>query len=112
MKLKEFLQSTPENIHGDKGLFGKDLQIINEFLNQFQEFNGKSISVIKNLEIGEPRMKKIEEGLQLECDTNPKLITLKNFDGFSWNDNIELYSIYLQGDDVIIRCTENSIVLK
>lgn len=111
MKLKDFLQSTSENINGVKILIGSELQMFKERLCEFDEFkNTNIIKIIEKIQVKAPIIEKTKDGNKVTCETNPELITLKNFDGFIWNNVIELYSIYVQGDDIIIRCTENSII--
>jgi hypothetical protein len=113
MKIKDYLETLPENINisGMKGLFGKELKILEPYFQSIDELKGKKIEIIEELKsIGEPIMGMTNDGVSFKQETEPKLINIKGMDGLS--DNVKLYSIFLQNGDVIVRCTEDSIETK
>ena len=110
MKIKDYLETLPENINisGLKGLFGKELKILEPYFESIEELKGKRIEIIEELKnIGEPIMEMTNDGVYFKQEKEPKLINIKGTDGLS--NEIKLYSIFLQNDDVIVRCTEDSI---
>jgi len=110
MKIKDYLKTLSENnnISGMKGLFGKELKVLEPYFESIDELKDKKIEIIEELIMtGEPIMEMTNDGVSFKQETELKLITIKNFEGL--NDNVKLYSIFLQNDDVIIRCTEDSI---
>ncbi len=110
MKIKDYLEKLPENINisGMKGLFGKELKILEPYFESIDELKGKKIEIIEELNmVGEPIMEMTNEGVSFKHETEPKLLTIKGIDAL--NDNIKLYSIFLQNEDVIVRCSEDSI---
>ena len=110
MKIKDYLETLPENINisGMKGLFGKELEILEPHFGSIDELKGKKIEIIEELTmVGEPIMEMTNDGVYFKQETEPKLLTIKGIDGL--NDNVKLYSIFLQNDDVIVRCSEDSI---
>jgi hypothetical protein len=110
MKIKDYLEKLPENINisGMKGLFGKELKILEPYFESIDELKGKKIEIIEELNmVGEPIMEMTNEGVSFKHETEPKLLTIKGIDAL--NDNIKLYSIFLQNGDVIVRCSEDSI---
>lgn len=113
MKIKDYLETLPENINisGMKGLFGKELKILEPYFQSIDELKGKKIEIIEELKsIGEPIMEMTDDGVSFKQETEPKLINIKGMDELS--DNVKLYSIFLQNGDVIVRCTEDSIETK
>ncbi len=48
-----------------------------------------------------------DDGVSFKHETEPKLITIKGFNGLK--ETIKLYSIFLQNDDVMVRCSEDSV---
>jgi hypothetical protein len=110
MKIKDYLETLPENnnISGMKGLFGKELKILEPYFESIDELKGKKIEIIEEIHIvGKPNMKITNEGVFVEHETEPKLLTIKGIDGIG--ENVKLYSIFLQNDDVIVRCSEDSV---
>lgn len=110
MKIKNYLETLPENINisGQKGLFGKELKILEPYFESIEELKGKKIEIIEELKtIGEPIMEMTNDGVSFKHETEPKLINIKGIDGLS--NEIKLYSIFLQNGDIIVRCTEDSI---
>jgi hypothetical protein len=113
MKIKDYLEKLPENINisGMKGLFGKELKILEPYFESIDELKGKKIEIIEELNmVGEPIMEMTNEGVSFKHETEPKLLTIKGIDAL--NDNIKLYSIFLQNGDVIVRCSEDSILFE
>lgn len=111
MKIKDYLEKlSPNEISGIKGLVGKQLKILEPYFENIDELKGKKIEIIEELtRMGEPIIKKTSTGVSVEDQVYPKLLTVKNFDCLS--DNIKLYSIFLENDEVIVRCSEDSIYL-
>ena len=109
MKIKDYLETLPDNINsGGKGLFGKELKILEPYFESIEELKGKKIEIIEELKtIGEPIMEMTNDGVSFKHETEPKLINIKGVDSLS--NEIKLYSIFLQNGDVIVRCTEDSI---
>jgi len=110
MKIKDYLETLPENINisGMKGLFGKELKILEPYFESIDELKGKKIEIIEEINmVGEPIMEMTNEGVSFKQETEPKLLTIKGIDGIG--ENIKLYSIFLQNGDVIIRCSEDSV---
>jgi len=113
MKIKDYLETLPENINisGMKGLFGKELKILESYFQSIDELKGKKIEIIEELKsIGEPIMEMTDDGVSFKQETEPKLINIKGVYGLG--NDIKLYSIFLQNGDVIVRCTEDSIETK
>lgn len=113
MKIKDYLESLPKNINGIKGLFGKELKVLEKYSENISELKGKKIEIIEEIiVVGNPRytiMEMISKDISFEQDINPKLINIVGTDLLK--SNIKLYSIFLQDDLVIVRCTEDSISL-
>jgi hypothetical protein len=109
MKIKDYLETLPDNINsGNKGLFGKELKILEPHFDSIDELKGKKIEIIEELKsIGEPIMEMTDNGVSFKQETEPKLINIKGTDDLS--DNIKLYSIFLQNGDVIVRCSVDSM---
>jgi len=110
MKIKDYLETLPENINisGQKGLFGKELKILEPYFESIEELKGKKIEIIEELKtIGEPVMEMTNDGVSFKHETEPKLINIKGTDGLS--NEVKIYSIFLQNGDVIVGCTEDSI---
>ena len=110
MKLKTYLETLPENINisGQKGLFGKELKILEPYFESIEELKGKKIEIIEELKtIGEPIMEMTNDGVSFKHETEPKLINVKGVDSLS--NGVKLYSIFLQNGDIFVRCTEESI---
>jgi len=110
MKIKDYLETLPENINisGMKGLFGKELKILEPYFESIDELKGKKIEIIEEINmVGEPIMEMTNDGVSFKQETYPKLLTIKGIDVLS--DNVKLYSIFLQNGDVIVRCSEDSI---
>ena len=110
MKIKDYLETLPENINipGQKGLFGKELKILEPYFESIEELKGKKIQIIEELKtISEPIMEMTKDGVSFNHETEPKLINVKGLDSLS--NEVKLYSIFLQNGDVIVRCTEDSI---
>jgi len=110
MKIKDYLETLPENtnISGMKGLFGKELKILEPYFESIDELKGKKIEIIEEINmVGEPIMEMTNDGVSFKQKTYPKLLTIKGIDVLS--DNVKLYSIFLQNGDVIVRCSEDSI---
>lgn len=108
MKIKDYLETLPENSSGQKGLFGKELKILEPYFENIEELKGKKIEIIKELKtVGEPIVEMTKDGVSFKHETEPKLINVKGTKDLS--NNIKVYSIFLQNDDVIVRCTEDSI---
>jgi hypothetical protein len=109
MKIKDYLETLPENINisGMKGLFGKELKILEPYFESIDELKGKKIEIIEEINmVGEPIMEMTNDGVSFKQETDPKLLTIKGIDVLS--DNVKLYSIFLQNGDVIVRCSEDS----
>ncbi len=101
MKIKDYLETLP-----DEGLFGKELKILEPYFDNIDEFKGKKIKIIKELNgLGEPIMEISSDGVHFKQETLPKVINIKGTDLLK--DDIKLYSIFLQNGDVIIRCSED-----
>lgn len=121
MKLKEYLETLPgilspsgEGIEGSKGLVGESLSVIEDFLPKFDEFNNKTIKIIKDVEFSEPRITFFDDNtINVDAPSTPKLITVKWKNGDEYNDIfkdiIEIFSITLANGDIHIRCTETSL---
>jgi hypothetical protein len=110
MKIKDYLETLPENINisFQKGLFGKELKILEPYFESIDELKGKKIEIIEEINmVGEPIMEMTNDGVSFKQETYPKLLTIKGIDVLS--DNVKLYSIFLQNGDVIVRCSEDSI---
>ena len=110
MKIKDYLETLPENINisGMKGLFGKELKILEPYFESIDELKGKKIEIIEELNmIGEPIMEMTSDGVSFKQETEPKLLTIKGVECLK--ENVKLYSIFLQNDDVIVRCSEGSV---
>lgn len=110
MKINDYLETLQENpnISGQKGLFGKELKILEPYFESIEELKGKKIEIIEELKsISEPIMEMTNNGISLKHETEPKLISIKGTDGLS--NEVKLYSIFLQNGDVVVRCTEDSI---
>jgi hypothetical protein len=110
MKIKDYLETLPENnnLLGMKGLVGKELKILEPYFESIDELKGKKIEIIEKIHVFEKlNMKITDEGVLVEHETEPKLLTLKGIDGIG--ENVKLYSICLQNDDVIVRCSEDSV---
>lgn len=103
MKIRDLLKTTTS-------LNVDELKHIKDFLPMFEEFEGRSIEILENIKIHKPKIVITQNGAEVTSKTDPKLITLMNFEGYKWNDTIKLFNINLQGDDIIIRCTEDSII--
>jgi hypothetical protein len=113
MKIKDYLETLPEdlNISGMKGLFGKELKILEPYFESIDELKGKKIEIIEELNmVGEPIMEMTNEGVSFKQEIEPKLLTIKGVDDLK--ENVKLYSIFLQNGDVIVRCSEDSIISK
>ena len=57
MKIKDYLETLPENINisGMKGLFGKELKILEPYFESIDELKGKKIEIIEEINmVGEP----------------------------------------------------------
>jgi len=108
MKIKDYLETLP-NISGLKGLFGKELKILEPYFKSIDELKGKKIEIVGEINmVGEPIMKMTNKGVSFEQETEPKLLTIKGIDGLK--ENVKLYSIFLQNDDVMVRCSEDSVL--
>ena len=110
MKIKDYLETLPENINisGQKGLFEKELKILEPYFESIEELKGKKIEIIEELKTtSEPIMEMTKDGVSFNHETEPKLINVKGLESLS--NEVKLYSIFLQNDDVIVRCTEDSI---
>jgi hypothetical protein len=110
MKIKDYLETLSENINisGMKGLFGKELKILEPYFESIDELKGKKIEIIEEINmVGKPIMEMTNDGVSFKQETYPKLLTIKGIDVLS--DNVKLYSIFLQNGDVIVRCSEDSI---
>ena len=109
MKIKDYLETLPENINisGMKGLLGKELKILEPYFESIDELKGKKIEIIEEINmVGEPIMEMTNDGVSFKQETEPKLLTIKGIDGLG--DSVKLYSIFLQNGDVIVRCSEDS----
>lgn len=109
MKIKDYLETLPDNINSDsKGLFGKELRILEPHFESIEELKGRKIEIIEELKtIGEPIMEMTKDGVSFKHETEPKLINIKGTNDLS--NDVKLYSIFLQNGDVIVRCTEDSL---
>ena len=110
MKIKDYLETLPYSTNStSKGLFGKELAILEPYFENIDELSGKKIEIIEELvSIGEPIIEMTTEGISVKNETMPTLITIKGTDALA--ENIKLYSIFLLNEDVIIRCSEDSII--
>ena len=109
MKIKDYLETLPDNINSDsKGFFGKELRILEPHFESIEELKGRKIEIIEELKtIGEPIMEMTKDGVSFKHETEPKLINIKGTNDLS--NDVKLYSIFLQNGDVIVRCTEDSL---
>jgi len=110
MKIKDYLETLPENINisGMKGIFGKELKVLEPYFESIDELKGKKIEIIEEINIvGEPVIEMTNGDISFKQETEPKLLTIKGIDGLK--ENVKIYSIFLQNGDVIIRCSEDSV---
>lgn len=111
MKIKDYLKTLPDNINisGLKGLFGKELKVLETYFENIEEFKGKKIEIIEELKmIGEPIIEMTNNGISFKNEIEPEVLTIKGTEHLK--ENIQLYSIFLQDDHVFVRCSKNSIV--
>jgi hypothetical protein len=93
MKIKEYLKDLTHNhITLIKGLVGEQLIALEPYFDNIEELKDKNITIIDPLN---------------QNENDPLLINVKGFDDLK--KDIQLYSIYLEGDDVFVRCTVNSL---
>jgi len=107
MKIKEYLKTLPEdiNISGQRGLFGKELNILKPYFNNIYELKDKNIKIIDELKsVGKPIVKMTDAGVSFKQKTEPELIITKTLEGL--RKNVKLYSIFLQDDDVMFGCSK------
>ena len=72
MKIKDYLETLPENINisGMKGLFGKELKILESYFESIDELKGKKIEIIEELNmVGEPIMEMTSDGVSFKQET-------------------------------------------
>lgn len=111
MKLKDYIDKLPENIHikGERGLTGKELRILEPYLHNIEEFIFKKVNIIDELNvIGEPQIIITDTGVEFITDIEPKLIVTKELDKLK--HNIEIYSVFNKNNDTFVVCTEDSII--
>lgn len=107
MKIKDYLKKLLEK-SVNKSLVGKELKVIEPYFENIDELKDKKVEIIEEISnVGEPKIKITTEGFFVKQETYPKLSTIKGFDGLK--DNIKIYSIFLQNDDIYVRCSEDSI---
>lgn len=90
MKFKEYLQNLPDDIYGQKSLNSELLSSIKDSLCKFEEFNSKNISIVDKHTIG-----------------SKKIITIADINILS--NDISIYTIFLNQNNMYISCTEDSI---
>ena len=102
----------PCDTNGQKGIFGKMLKNVENLLPLFDEFKDRNITVIDNVEVVNKEVTISKEGIRFDSTTEPELVTIKYDENINWGDKISLYSLFLQNDEVFIRCTRDSITFK
>ena len=108
MTLQNFIEKLPTDINGSQGLYGKELNYVKEFLNSLEQFKDKNINIIEKLEITDSVMENTENGLIFKSKTTPEVVTIKYDENLQFKDNINIYAIFKQGDDIFLRLTKNS----
>lgn len=109
MKIKELIKLlTINNI--DKGIYGKELLCIKNNLNDIDEFKNLNINIIENLDLDEKNYKLSYsiDGVTLYHESDNYLVTVKE-NTFTFNQNIDLYGIFILNDDLYFRISNKSI---
>ena len=93
MLIKDYLKDLTRNhITLVKGLVGEQLRALEPYFSNIEELKDRNIEIIDVLN---------------QNDSDPLIINVKGFDDLK--KDIQLYSIYLEEDDVFVRCTVNSL---
>lgn len=103
MKLEEIMEHAIDDGNG-KFLIGKDLNIIQPFFKDIEEFGNKNIVVLEKYDILSESVSIDENGFSVKQETDPKLTTMDintfvNID----TDTIRLYSISMVNNQIRLR---------
>ena len=91
MKIKDYLLTLSDNVDSQiKGVYGKQLKILEPYFKHFEEFKDKSIEILTD--IGEPIFD-LNNNLSFKIESNPEIVTVNNFECLK--NNIKIYSISL-----------------
>lgn len=108
MLLKEFLKNLDISICNNDG---KNLRYLEPYFKYFDELQDKNIEIIEDISIiEEPKICITENGCRFKGKfvTIPNLINTKDLS--SLKKNIKLYGVFLSGEDVVYRCSEDSFI--
>jgi len=114
MKIKELIKLLTINNGSfnsiNNGLYGKDLLMIKDNFNNIDEFKKLNINIIQNLNLDEKNynISYSSNGVTLYDKSDNYLVTVKE-NTFIFNNNIDLYGIFLLNDDLYFRLSNNSI---
>ena len=88
-----------------------NLQPIVNMFDIFDEFKGKKVSTLDDVEIVATHTYINDDGsISYNSISNYEMVTIKLIDGSELSDNVEIYNIALINDDVILRCSIKSII--
>lgn len=122
MKIKDYLELLPANISTNyisspstKGLFGKELRMIEMYFINFDEFKKHTVEIIDKIDTSKLSINyNIDEitessNVSFKNESDQDLITIRGFKDFKFKEKIKLYALFLQDGEVMIRCTADSI---
>jgi hypothetical protein len=119
MKARELVElSGIEQIDGTcyKSLTGRELLEINKIitLESLDEFKNKNVKIIEKILISEQEITTSKNGINVKSKSEPELINIMDGEGLTFNENIELYSMFLSTSDegksiFVYRVTPESI---
>ena len=72
MELKNFIEKLPTDVNGNKGLYGKEVNYVKEFLNSLDQFKDKNINIIEKLVLEDAEIVNTENGLTFNSKTTTR----------------------------------------
>lgn len=109
MNIKDFLMEQEERPTLGKGLYGKELNLIKEYFNKFDEFKNRNVTIIEDLGISNPVINLKNGNPELTCDY--KIPVSNVFDINQLKDDIKIFAIFLtKNNDVVYRVTKDSFI--